>query len=342
MTFVASLYERHPIAHRHVQRADDHNRLIAEATEPHLATAIRHALVTARNSVTDAAIYSGMANGDLGAALRPVIAGLRDGLGSAKLFLANAHMQAHALTMKNLLVRKAGINFDLGLLPEPTQDALADYDAGLIRDVTDDVQGTVEQVVTRGMQEGWSPAKMARSIRGSIGLTDTQEAAVNNFRSMLQNGSPDALTRELRDARFDPTVQDAVEGIKPLSGSQIDDMVSRYEDRYLNFRANTIARYESLHVSNQGSFDAVQDAIDNGDLDPADVTSMWMIADDEITCPACRSIVDLQPDGVPYGEEFQWSVAPQGKRGRGRSGTVLVGPLHPACRCTTTYIIGGQ
>ena len=51
---------------------------------------------------------------------------------------------------------------------------------------------------------------------------------------------------------------------------------------------------------------------------------------DEITCPRCRSIIDIQPDGVPFGTPFTWAA---GKR----SDQVMLPPLHPSCRCTANY-----
>ena len=337
MTFAASTHAAVPMRSR--QQPHDHNRLISEATVPHLTQHIHSAFRAAQRAVTDRLIYESMASGNLVHALQPVLGALNGGLQSSKIYLANAHLQARNVAASGIRVRKATVQFDLDALPQPTLDALDDYDFGLIRDVDDGTRGTISQVVNRGLQEGWSPGKMARSIRGSIGLTPTQEQAVNNFRTMLENGSPDALTRALRDARFDDTVQGAIDGVRALSPTQIDRMVGRYEDRYLALRANTIARYESLRASNQGSSDAIQEAIDNGDLDPERVYTTWMIANDELTCPACRSIVEIQPDGVPYGTPFQWAV--QGKRAQ-RMGTVDLAPLHPDCRCTNSFRIDGD
>jgi hypothetical protein len=316
-----------------VQPPHDGLRVLAEATQPHIARTIQEAMIRLKNEITPRFMYRAMTSGQgVGFALTGAIDQFKDDLRAAKIFLANVHLQAGAIMEHRLgfRIRKDAINFDLGALPQPTQDALDNYDFGLVREVSDDVRRSISNVITQGVQSGWSPDKMARELKTAIGLTSDQYDAVSNYRSMLENGRPDALDRQLRDATFDPEVQSAVDGLTKLTPDQIERFSNRYADRYLAYRANTIARYESLRASNQGGSDSVQSAIDAGVISPEDVTTNWMIANDEITCPRCRSVVDIQPDGVPFGTAFTWAA---GKR----TGQVMLAPLHPDCRCTNTY-----
>jgi hypothetical protein len=316
-----------------VQPPHDGLRVLAEATQPHIARTIQEALITLRNEITPRFMYRAMTSGHgVGYALGEAVDKFKDDLSAAKIFLANIHLQAGAVMEHRLglNVRKDTINFDLGALPQPTQDALQDYDYGLVTDVSDDVRQSISNVITRGIQSGWSPDKMARELRSAIGLTSDQYNAVSNYRSLLESGSSDALDRQLRDATFDDTVQASVDGVSKLTPDQVERFTNRYADRYLAYRANTIARYESLRASNQGGYDSVQSAIDAGVISPEDVTTNWMIANDEITCPRCRSVIDIQPDGVPFGTFFTWAA---GKR----TGQIALAPLHPDCRCTNTY-----
>lgn len=316
-----------------VQPQHDGLRVLAEATQPHIARAIQQALISLKNEITPRFMYRAMTDGQgIGAGLSGAIDRFKDDLRSAKIFLANVHLQAGAIMEHRLglNIRKDTINFDLGALPQPTQDALDSYDFGLVRDVSDDVRQSISSVITRGVQAGWSPDKMARELKTAVGLTSSQYDAVSNYRSLLENGRPDALDRQLRDATFDSAVQSSVDGLTKLTPDQIERFTNRYADRYLAYRANTIARYESLRASNQGGSDSVQSAIDAGVISPEDITTDWMIANDEITCPRCRSVVDIQPDGVPFGTPFTWAA---GKR----TGQIMLAPLHPDCRCTNTY-----
>jgi hypothetical protein len=331
---------------RNRQSQHDHQRRVAEAVAPNFAHALMRAFTELRARLDDRTITAGLHAGSLLAALQPAFDAFKVSLKSATVFLAHAHMNTRTTVLHQAnhhagVIGKASVSFDLQSLPQSTQDALDDYDYGLIQQVSDDVRDGIAQVIQRGITNGWAPAKMAREIRGMIGLTDTQAQAVENYRSMLENGSPDALLRQLRDQRSDGVVQDAVDGISPLSDDQVDDLTGRYQDRYLAYRANTIARYEALRAANAGAYDAIQEAIDAGTLDAEDVTSFWQICDDELTCPACRSIVDMQPDGVPYGAPFTWATTPATKKGHAQTGQIDYAPLHPSCRCTIAFHVRG-
>lgn len=341
MPLLLPLLKRSRVPAKNLQPAHDHSRMIAEATEPHMAAAVRAALGGLRASLTPEVIGRGLQRGDLWGSLQPQMAQFQTALGTSKIFLANAHLQAGTLAARNLLVRKADVSIDLSTLPDPTQAALDGYDFGLIQQLTDDVRASIADAVGDGIRQGYPPWKIAQRIRDTVGLTDRQAAAVENYRSMLENGNPDALDRALRDQRSDSTVEASIAGLRQLTQDQTDRLVSGYEDRYIAYRATTIARYETLRASNQGTFDAVQSAIDDGTLDPSRVTKTWLIADDELTCDRCRSIVEFQPDGVPMDQPFQWASSPKTRRGIPETGYIDIAPLHPACRCTNGYSVDG-
>jgi hypothetical protein len=328
---------------RSIQPGNDPNRLIAEATAPHVASVIVQSIQQFKRRLTDADIYRGLAHGSLIDAIREPFNQFKRDLNGSKIFLANAHMQAQSIAERNLagVISKATVEFDLDALPQSTQDALDDYDYSMIREVTDDVLASISDAMTNGIQQGLPPYAMAAEIRDSVGLTDSQQAAVANYRKLLTNGSQDALTRELRDEQYDDIVEAAVQsqGVAPLATDMVNRLVARYQDRYINYRANTIARYESLSITNQGASDGVQTGVDSGSIDPSTIRTRWLIAQDELVCPSCRSIVELQPEGVPFGTPFQWRTLPKGKRGIMHEGSVMLAPLHPLCRCTTTFRI---
>lgn len=222
---------------------------------------------------------------------------------------------AKALTVK--------INFD-GRSPD-TEDQAALNAARLVREIGDDQKNTLRAMELWGVQRGMSPPDIGRTMRESIGLTLSQAQAVQNYRRLLETGSTDALQRALRDQRFDV----APAALADLNPDQINQRVDAYRRRYLAYRATTIARYETLSAANGGAVNAIRTSIQAGTL-PATTHVHWMIAHDERTCPRCRSIVHLQPDGVPMGTPFNWSH-------NGRSGQVMYAPLHPDCRCTNTF-----
>lgn len=131
-----------------------------------------------------------------------------------------------------------------------------------------------------GVARGLNPRAQARLFRDSIGLTLRQQQAVSNYRNLLQEGSAEALTRKLRDGRFDRTVQAAIRDGRALAPEQIDRMVGRYQERYVKYRSEVIARTESLSAVHEGKEEMYQQAFDNGTLDPDKVIRKWHPARD--------------------------------------------------------------
>jgi len=150
----------------------------------------------------------------------------------------------------------------------------------LIRNFTADQREATRSALTDGIRRGLNPRDQARMFRDSIGLTGRQQAAVNNYRRLLEEGNSEALQRQLRDRRFDPTVRRAIRTGEPLTTAQIDRMVSRYSDRMRSYRATVIARTEALRAVHQGTEELYRQAIDEGHLNSDQLMRTWHDADD--------------------------------------------------------------
>ena len=209
------------------------------------------------------------------------------------------------------------VQFIFDRLAPQNEKAAEDWAAQLVREIGEDLRTTLNATVQDGVRRGLGPEEMAANIRDSIGLTRFQARAVQNYRQALEANSRHALGYRLRDRRFDATTEQAIVAGTPLSREQIEARVARYRQRYLAYRAYTIARYETLFASNAGAMAAVQStgrpAIKN-----------WLLAPDERVCTRCRSVIELQPDGVPLNQPFRWE---DGKH----SGNIHFAPLHPDC-----------
>lgn len=145
----------------------------------------------------------------------------------------------------------------------------------MIREFSDEQRAVIRQVHTRGLELGLNPRTVAREMRASIGLTQRQEAAVANFRRMLRNLDGEALTRALRDKRFDRTIERAIADHRPLTKAQIDTMVERYHQRYIKYRSEVIGRTEGLRVTHEGNDELFRQAIDAGDVDEDQLVNTW-------------------------------------------------------------------
>lgn len=217
------------------------------------------------------------------------------------------------------------VTFGFGGPAAFTNEQAAANAAQFVREIGNDTRTTLNGVLSQGIAAGLPPAATARTLRESVGLTIAQAAAVQNYRRLLESGNVEALKRALRDKRFDVGPAQ----LANLTSEQIDARVNAYRQRYLSYRATTIARYETLAAANGGAVNSIASAVGAGVLPPHTRVG-WMIAHDERTCPRCRSIVDIQPNGVEMGQPFHWAY-------NGRSGTIMSAPLHPSCRCTNTF-----
>ena len=234
------------------------------------------------------------------------------------------------------------------------------YPLRLIREVDDATRAGIRQHLLDGLKAGENPRTVATSVKGVIGLTKTQEKAVSNFRKEIEtihlksdpkaggmnlggsisrapggaqtyevdgNGNPvDGITqRRLRDYRYDRTLARAITDGKPLEPEQVDKMVEAYRQKYLKYRAETIARTESLRALNIGSHAAYMAIAETSPELAGMLKRQWVLARDERTCKRCKGVVRLNPGGVGLDEPF-----------RTTTGTIMHPPEHPSCRCVVT------
>lgn len=237
---------------------------------------------------------------------------------------------AEAINRTPALAERGGqlaMRFDM-VNPHTVQQVRT-YGFNLIQQITDDTRNGIRQIVADAMEYGGHPYEQARQIKGLIGLTENQAAAVGNFRRLLTAGDSRALTRELRDHRFDGLLRRTL-GNNPASNltqEQIDTMVQRYGDRMLTMRAENIARTETINAARIGTQNAWVQATEHGLLNRSTLRQGWLVTPDDRLCIYCSEVPDMNPDGVKLGESFQTPLGP------------VDGPgLHPSCRCVV-YIM---
>lgn len=151
---------------------------------------------------------------------------------------------------------------------------LQESQARLVRELTNQQSAALQEALRAGVGQGLRPDQIARSLRGSIGLTAQQTRAVANYRRMLTNLDSAVLSRALRDKRFDGTVRNAIARGNPLTEQQIDRMVDRYEQKMLAYRARVIGSTEALAAVNAGEAEMWRQAVDKG-LNPREIEQQW-------------------------------------------------------------------
>ncbi len=204
-----------------------------------------------------------------------------------------------------------------------------------IREFSAEQRRATRAALTEGIRRGQNPRAQAKTFIDSIGLTEKQVEAVNNYRRLLEAGSREALTRRLRDKRSDSVVRRAINEGTPLSQAQINSMTGRYQTRFLNFRAETIARTESLRAVNQANDEGYRQAIEEGHVEPQQLKREWHTAADD----RVRDSHDLMDANVVDGIEEPFISG---------NGNELLFPGDPAapgsetvqCRCSVSTRIG--
>lgn len=322
-----------------IAKAGDDNQYdwllaLADSQRPKVRRAFLRALERIRGSIDEARLRDALSRRDMAGVLN--VLGLDQGLNAGATAdlvnqLEDTIIDTGRATPENSVPAtsaRIGMRFDIA--NPKAQEFIRNYNFALIRDISDKTRDGIKQVVSNAFEFGGHPYEQARIIRESIGLTDNQAAAVENFRQLLLDSDREALRRGLRDRRFDPTLDRALgrAAETELSPEQIERMVSRYRERMISARAENIARTETLRASNAGQDLAWQQAADNGLLDRAKFRSQWLVVPDDRLCIYCAAVVALNPGGVPLGAMFQTPLGP-----------VLFPPLHPRCRCTRSVLV---
>ncbi len=227
---------------------------------------------------------------------------MRQGAEAVIQLLATAHLSEDALLAAvRPLVRAAqesalaaGRPFRIVFgLPDPRAASLvlstADVNGWLQYNISQEARDLIRQTVRQAFLEGGHPYETARIIRGSIGMNPQQTA------SLLRFG--DGLTAQ------------------GVTGTAWERAVARQEARYIQARAEMIARTETLRAAQQGQLEAWREARLQGLYEPERTFRVWIAVGD-----ACDECAEL--DGMEVGLDEPW---PTGD---------MEAQAHPSCRCT--------
>lgn len=258
------------------------------------------------------------------------IGGYQGEYASGMAALIPALYKAELVAMSNRLT-KASVG--IGFRPPPAEilQEMLDNLLENIQQTTQEERDQILEILSNAVSIGQSPIKTARELSDVIGLTDTQQGWVDSYRNLLENSSSQALTRVLRDRRYDQTLQNAIDENDFLDQDQIDTMVERYRERLLDMRGETIARTEALKITEQVRADAMTDMADQAGIDQGLIVKQWSATHDNRTRETHASL-DGQARFMddPFDSE---SGAQLDHPGDGSAPPEEV----IQCRCTTAY-----
>ena len=238
--------------------------------------------------------------------------------------IVNAGAQYGLERLARVSVRKESVAAAMSftMLNPTVETFIRGYMLDLVTAVSLDTRYMISAVILNAFRQGGGPREQARKIQPLIGLTSRQATAVMNYRAMLETGNYRAtLDRALRDGRYDASVIRALNDGSKIPRAKIDQMVKRYAERSLRSRAENIARTESIRAANAGLRESWRQAAEQGLLHTS-LRQHWLVATDERTCPNCKQIPGMNPNGVAIGGQFNTPYGP-----------IEQPPAHSSCRC---------
>lgn len=218
---------------------------------------------------------------------------------------------------------------------------LTTHSSQLVQQIIEDQRVAVRQTLTAGLSLGNGPRAIALDVVGRIntatgrreggiiGLTASQEQWARNYAAELADPKrmADALTRNLRDRRFDRTVAKAIREGKPIPAELRAKMVTAYRNRALRYRGEMVARTEVMSSLHASQYEAMSQVIEKGAVDPLSVTATWHTALDE---RVRHTHAAMENQKVGWGQSF---VSPSGALLRYPGDPDAPAAERIACRC---------
>lgn len=306
----------------------------ANKYEPKMRSALIKAFNQLRTQESRAAIVRALQEGGVEGVMRmyqniePVIA-------SQLSPVIDSALGAGASLPATMIPAGAFLNKDVtvSLYNQATVSYLERYKLDLIQQIGSNTREAVRTSLIADQIAGINPVETARNFRNTLGLTAKQEQSVRNYKTYLETLDRQALQRQLRDKRHDSVINRAIVDQKPLSSEQIEKMTNRYRERYIKYRSETIARTEALRAVSIGNRAALDQMINNADVDTEKLRRFWHYTGDSRTRQAHREIPGMNKEGRKLDEPFQTPLGP------------LMFPRDPSgsaentikCRCVEFY-----
>lgn len=312
--------------------------------EPKTRAAFISAVKDIRDGVVLARLEAAIEAGDDEAALAEV------GLGSERFqsldtVLSAAAAVAGAAAMATVnKARASGAAVVFDLREYAVEAWLRENNRALMGAISDDQRAMVRREIATGRSDGKGARSIVTDLLGRrstvtgrregalVGLSSAQVAWVRNYEAEL-TGVPSkaALTRTLRDPRFDRAVESAIRENRPLPATTRQSMVSAYRNRALRQRADSLAEMEASTVIHQAQRQAVEQAVRRGVITADQVRRFPVTMEDNRVRPTHRLIPGLNKGGVGLNEMF---ITPDGPK--------LNAPFGRGCRCKVRIGIFAQ
>lgn len=180
--------------------------------------------------------------------------------------------------------------FQFGVRNIVAENWLRNHSSNLVREILDDQRAMIRGYLADGLARGVNPRTSALDLvgrisaatgkreGGALGLTSSQEEWVRKYAAELEAGDGAALSRKLRDRRFDRSVAKAAREGEPIPAELRAKMVRNYRNNALRFRAENLARTEAMAALHESQDQAINQAVGSGAVRADAVTGVWRVA----------------------------------------------------------------
>ncbi len=295
--------------------------------EPELRNAFLGAVQNVSDQQSIKLISELLAKGDVEAVLRAVgldpldFRGLDRAISGA--FVAGGDAFARDVETQAPIKGPEGgiVRFNFNARNPEAENWIRTRSSNLITQIIDDQREMIREHLRAGLEAGVNPRTSALSLVGRIdpktgsrtggviGLTSGQEKWQRAYAAQLRSGDPvelkKALARGLRDKRFDRTVQKAINDGKPIPAATIQKMLIAYRNRSLKYRADVIARTETIRTLGQSQVETWNQAISTGRVKSDQLLKIPVSAKDERVRHRHREVEKLNKDGAKWNEAYE-------------------------------------
>lgn len=306
--------------------------------EPEVANAFLAAIQAARRQVNFTALVDALDRGDLGAAIRlltfpqATLFPLEEAVRSA--YMSGGQMIATAAP-------SALIAFS-GNTPRAVE-WLQTMSSVRIQGIYQETLEATRVALVAGRDAGMGSRAIARTITGVrvgnqrvggiLGLTTQQAESIMSGRAKLASGDPRLMSQyldlKLRDRRYDAQIKRAIADSKPITGAQLDRILDAHKSKALAYRGKLIASNETFKALEAGRYEAIQQAVDNPEVEGATKRWQWNFSRDPR--PDHK---DMNGEVVPYDQPFIFPDGVQMMHAHDESAPIS----HNAnCGCITIY-----
>lgn len=193
---------------------------------------------------------------------------------------------------RRIVVKQIEFRPEFSLRNPQAERFAAEEAAELVRQIVLETRLAIRALILEAQRQGLSIPDQARQIRQYIGLTERQTMAVQHYAERL-----------------------AAQG---LSADVIKQRTQRYYEKLVRYRAQLIARTETIRAANRGQQALWEQAISEGYLSPQRMKT-WIVTPDDRLCELCRT---MDGQSVPVTQMFNTPL-----------GFKMSPDLHPGCRC---------